>query len=109
MMSTRLVVLAVAVLVAGCGGAPERAREDGRRVTLYTHCGVVSATVEGELWLADPPLGEHNAPSGWDQNSETGAWRKLTADRAEFRTDSGKVAAFVRAQPGTEDPSAGCE
>jgi hypothetical protein len=95
----------VASLLAGCG----EQNEPERRITLYTHCGIVSATVDGQLWLADPPLGEHNPPPGWDQNSETGTWRRLSADRAEFRADERKVAFFVRAAPGTKDPNAGCE
>jgi hypothetical protein len=30
--------------------------EKGVPVALYTHCGVVSLTLKGRLWLADPPL-----------------------------------------------------
>ncbi|MFA6299270.1 MAG: hypothetical protein WCS84_16915 [Nocardioides sp.] len=78
-------------------------------VTVPSHCGVVSVTVDGQLWLADPPLGDHNPPPGWDENETSGSWVVLGPDRAEFRGDQGQRASFRRAAPGTPDPNTGCE
>lgn len=60
------VITAVAALVlAGCGTTREVAE---RPLSLYTHCGVLSAWVDGRLWLADPPLdhvvGTSTTPAG---------------------------------------------
>lgn len=78
-------------------------------VTVTSHCGVVSVIVDGQLWLADPPLGDHNPPPGWDENETSGSWVLLGPNRAEFRGDQGQRASFRRADPGTPDPNAGCE
>lgn len=79
------------------------------RFVLRTHCGVRSAEVDGVLWLADPPLGGHSSPPGWDEN-ETAGWFVVVADRrAEFRGAGGERALFRRARAGTQDPSEGCE
>jgi len=101
-------MLLAAIGVIGCGGVDEIAEQP---LTLYTHCGVWSTTVDGQLWLADPPLhdGSHNPLPGWDRNDTSGTWRDLRDGRAEFRADSGEVAHFVAAQPGEKDPNVGCE
>lgn len=44
----------------------------GVRVTVPSHCGVLSVTIDGQLWLADPPLGDHNPPPGWEENQTSG-------------------------------------
>lgn len=46
---------------------------------VYTHCGVVGTTVDGVLWLAEPPL--PGPPTGWDENETTGDFR-LTMRRS---------------------------
>lgn len=89
--------------------APAKHPVDTTQVTVSTHCGVVSVTVKGELWLAEPPLGDHNPPPGWDENRETGSFTTTGPDRAEFRTSTGQRASFVRAEAGTPDPNVGCE
>ncbi len=76
---------------------------------MGTHCGVVSTTVDGVLWLADPPLGDHNPPTGWDDNEESGVFAVQGPEDALFRADTGVEAHFVRADPGVPDPGAGCE
>jgi hypothetical protein len=95
--------LSFLLALGGCGG--------GKRVTLRTHCGVLSASVDGKLWLAAPPLsdGSGNPPPGWGENQTKGTWRQEDGKRATFRSDGGKVAHFVRARPGAKDPAAGCE
>jgi hypothetical protein len=89
--------------IEGCTGA--------KSVTLRTHCGVLSATVDGKLWLAAPPLsdGSGNPPPGWGENGTAGAWRQEGGTQATFRSNNGKVAHFVLARPGAKDPAAGCE
>lgn len=89
--------------------APHSQPVDASRVTVWTHCGVQSTYVKGELWLADPPLGDHNPPAGWNDPSETGTFTITGTDSAEFRTDSGQTATFVRAAPGADNPNTGCK
>lgn len=88
-----------------------RPSEKGVRIALYSHCGVVSLTVKGRLWLADPPLRDssHNPPPGWDENQTMGAFLISGLGRAVFQGDEGQRAAFRRAPLGAEDPNAGCE
>ena len=83
--------------------------EGGVRVAVYSHCGVVSLTVKGRLWLADPPLGDHNPPPGWDENETMGVLVRTGSGRAVFQGDGGQRAFFRRAPTGAEDPNAGCE
>jgi len=80
----------------------------GVRVSIRSHCGVRSTWVKGELWLADPPLGGHSAPPGWDGNATTGAFVVTSTGRAKFTGDGGQEALFRLADPGTVDPNAGC-
>jgi hypothetical protein len=83
--------------------------EKGVRVTVPSHCGVLSLTVKGRLWLADPPLGDHNPPPGWDENETMGVLLRTGPGRAVFKGDGGQRASFQRAPRGAEDPNAGCE
>lgn len=79
------------------------------RVTVPSHCGVLSVTVDNQLWLADPPLGDDNPPPGWDENQTSGRWVVIGPNRAEFRGDQGQRASFRKAAPGATDPNDGCE
>lgn len=81
----------------------------GTRTAISSHCGVNSTWFNGELWLATPPLGDHNPPPGWDENETTGTFEVTGPGRAEFRSDNGPVARFRLAEPGAPDPNAGCE
>ena len=96
--------LVLVLFAAGCGGEDE----EGRPLTIYTHCGVLSAYVDGQLWLADPPLRGGEPPRPWDENDTTGTWRETGDGRAVF-TAPGLEAQFVRAKPGEADPARGCE
>ena len=79
------------------------------RVSITSHCGVHSVWVRDELWLANPPLGGHGPPPGWDEN-ETAGWFVVTsAGHGEFRGEGGQKAFFRLAEPGALDPIAGCE
>lgn len=83
--------------------------EKGVRVAIRSHCGVVSLTSKGQLWLADPPLGDHNPPPGWDENVTMGVLVETGAGRAIFEGDGGQRASFQRAPHGVEDPNEPCE
>ena len=79
------------------------------RVTIRSHCGVRSAWVRGELWLASPPLGGHNPPPGWGENQTSGVFVITAHERGVFRGDAGQTAHFRLAGEGVADPNAGCE
>jgi len=82
---------------------------NGIRVAISSHCGVSSAWVTGELWLASPPLGGHNPPQGWGENETLGSF-VVTADRrAVFYGDGDQRARFRLAESGAVDPNEGCE
>jgi hypothetical protein len=76
--------------------------------SLDTHCGVLSAHVDGTLWIADPPIGDHHPPPGWGEN-ETSGFFSAGRGRAVFRGEGGQVALFRRARPSEPDPLATCE
>jgi hypothetical protein len=115
----------VSVVAAGCAAtAPtgpsaetsasatvSRAADEagGIRVAIRSHCGVRGAVVNGDLWLASPPLGGHNPPPGWDENQTRGRFLITGARRAVFNGDGGQRAHFRLAPEGTVDPNAGCE
>lgn len=81
----------------------------GVRVSVMSHCGVRSVTNAERLWLADPPLGNHNPPPGWDENETVGYFISKGPHRGEFRGDGGQRAAFRLAPADTKDPNTGCE
>ena len=81
----------------------------GVRVAVPSHCGVLSVTIEERLWLADPPLGDHNPPPAWDENETVGSFVETDAGRAEFYGDGGQRASFRRAPLGAENPNKSCE
>jgi hypothetical protein len=81
----------------------------GIRVSVASHCGVRGVWVDGELWLADPPLGGHNPPPGWDENVTVGWFVRTVRGRGVFHGDGGQRAVFRLAEAGTADPNAGCE
>lgn len=79
------------------------------RVSVPSHCGVLSVWVRGELWLADPPLGDHNPPPGWGENETSGTFVVTREGVGTFRGDAGQEADFRLADQGTADPNEGCE
>jgi hypothetical protein len=82
---------------------------NGIRVAISSHCGVRSVWVNGELWLASPPLGGHNPPRGWDENETLGYFLTTSEERGVFSGDGGQEAHFRLAEPGSADPNDGCE
>lgn len=83
--------------------------EESGRVAVPSHCGVSAVSLNGRLWLADPPLGGHNPPAGWDENETLGYLVVTRPDVAEFYGDGGQRAHFRLAPAGTTPPGAGCE
>lgn len=77
-----------------------------RRLSLFTHCGVSDADVDGVHWVADPPLGNGNPPDGWGNPETPGRWRQTGETTALFLADSGVAASFVRAE--SPDTGRGC-
>jgi hypothetical protein len=76
--------------------------------SLDTHCGVLSAVVDGTLWIADPPIGGDRPPPGWGE-TETSGFFVAGKGRAVFRGEDGQVALFRRARPNEPDPLASCD
>lgn len=123
----KVTLAAVAVLLTACGASSaeqadqqvpqvDRAtatplQQEGVRHVLYSHCGVVSTTVDGTLWLAEPPLRDdsNNPPAGWDENDTPGLFSQQTATEATFKADTGVEARFTKADAGASDPAADCE
>jgi len=60
----------------------------GKTFTVYTHCGVESARVNGRWWHAKPPLyGDTEGggpPPGWGNPFQEGTLTVEAADRAVF-------------------------
>jgi hypothetical protein len=98
----------VHITVAGDSDGESSASTVGIRLALTTHCGVRSATVKGELWLADPALGGHNPPPGWGENETVGRFTKTDPSHGVFVADGGLSATFRKAPPGATDPNMGC-
>lgn len=96
---------------AAAAATEQPSTQKGMRHILYSHCGVLSTTVEGVLWLAEPRLADDsgNPPPGWDENETPGLFRQTDSEHAVFVADSGVQARFTRAKPGESDPGAGCE
>jgi hypothetical protein len=77
---------------------------------LFVHCGASGTRFAGRDWDADPPVGDHNPPRGWEENRETGTMTLLSEDRAEFRSATdGRTVQFKPRPPGGPDPNAECE
>ena len=120
-----MVVAVFALSACGAGGSPQAEEQvqqigratatslpqEGVRHVLYSHCGIVSTTFDGALWLADPPLGadSHNPPAGWGENDTPGLFVKRTATESTFQGDSGVEANFIKATASASDPAAYCE
>lgn len=100
---------AVASPVGAASATPPA--QQGVRHVVYSHCGVVSTTVDGVLWLAKPRLADDsgNPPPGWDENDTAGLFRLTDTDHAVFTADSGVQANFTKAAAGVTDPTADCE
>ena len=96
----------------GCGGSPANSDAPGASVSikvgssapyrLYTHCGVLAASINGQIYYADPPLtdGSGNPPSGWGNPYDDGDMTLRTATTADFRDSAGHTAHFTSTPQG---------
>jgi hypothetical protein len=72
--------------------------------SLYTHCGVLSATINGGIFYAEPALsdGSGNPPSGWGNPYDSGQMSLTSPATAEFRDSAGNSAHFARLPQGPD-------
>ena len=121
-MKSGLLVLCVtvyAIPLAGCassGTVGATANAFGSSVSisvgssapydLYTHCGVLSATINGQIFYAAPVLsgGSGNPPPGWGNPYDGGEMTLRSLTTAEFHDPSGHSAQFARSPQGKGIP-----
>lgn len=89
----------------GCGYGPQP-RTDGpiavsqtKPYRLYTHCGVISITLNHKTFYADPALtdGSGNPPKGWGNPYDDGEVTLTSATTADFLDSDGHRAHFSSA------------
>ena len=73
---------------------------------LYTHCGVLSATINGQIFYAAPVLsgGSGNPPPGWGNPYDGGEMTLRSLTTAVFHDSSGHSAQFARSPQGKGIP-----
>lgn len=84
-----------------CAAQQQAPGSGGYRVALFIHCGVRDARVNGQRWMADPPLRLNGSPPpGWGANEAPGLFViDPSQTSATFHADSGKTAHFRPARP----------
>lgn len=107
-----LIGLAVTLALGGCASAgdlPANANATAVGVSvkvgsssaysLYTHCGVLSATFNGQTFYAAPPLsdGQGNPPRGWGNPYDAGRLTVTSETTVDFQDASGHFAHFAAA------------
>lgn len=105
MMRTHLIMTLSGVLVlAGCASAGHSTAAGGAGpspattpYSLYTHCGIIDARIDGTWYQAVPPLsdGSGNPPPGWGNPYQEGAIHKLSATEIMFTDTKGHKVRFV--------------
>ena len=63
--------------------------------TLYVHCGVRDAQFDGQVWMADPMLGNYNPPSDWTSDDSRGTIELVRDDLVVFKSVSGRTIKFI--------------
>lgn len=112
-----VVILAIGVVVSACSGdddvadGPAQADIDGDPpyglgaevgetydYTLYTHCGIEWARIDGVWWQAPTPLdgGNANPPPGWGNPYDDGELEIVDETRAIYRGGAGEDVEFER-------------
>jgi hypothetical protein len=88
---------------SGSGGtvtsAPSVRPVESIRFSVYSHCGIESARIDGHWWHADPPLYNDERtgpPEGWDNPYQEGRLTVESAERAVFEA-LGQQIVFVPA------------
>jgi hypothetical protein len=120
-MKTRAVAAIAGMLVlAGCGsahqaagsasaGGPPASTSPAVPYSLYTHCGIGWARIDGRWYQASPPLsdGSGNPPAGWGNPDQQGTIQMISGTEAEFTDSAGQHVRFVL-QPGATGPPQLC-
>lgn len=77
--------------------------------SLYTHCGIGWAHIDGRWYQASPPLsdGSGNPPAGWGNPDQQGTIQMISSTEAEFTDPAGHHVRFVL-QPGATGPARLC-
>ena len=90
----------------GMGGDLEMQPGQTAAYRLYTHCGVLSATINHTTFYGDPALGDGNGnpPAGWGNPFDDGEMTLTTATTADFNDHSGNRAHFT-ARPAGPTPT----
>ena len=85
---------------SGTPANPTTMAASGSPYSLYTHCGIHEALVQGTYFVADEALddGHGNPPEGWKNPYQPGAIT-VTGPKAIFRDDAGHTVTF-HARPG---------
>ncbi|BBH18578.1 hypothetical protein Back2_28650 [Nocardioides baekrokdamisoli] len=96
-------VLAVAALIAtmtGCSssdnGEEPHATPTSSPFSLYTHCGISRARINGQYYEAETHLsdGNDNPPKGWGNPYQHGTITLTSPSTAIFRDDRGHEVVF---------------
>jgi hypothetical protein len=102
-----LLAFTATTVLLPCGGSPANANAPGGSVSinigssapyrLYTHCGVLAATINGQTFYAEPPLsdGSGNPPAGWGNPYDDGDMTLRNATTADFHDTAGHAAHFT--------------
>ena len=106
-MKFRGSALLLVLAVAGCGSTTTPITPQGpsasvssRVVTafdLYTHCGIRSAKIGSDYYIASPVLddGEGNPPEGWGNPGQVGTMTVYGDGTAHFTAPGGLDADFL--------------
>jgi len=91
-----LVTGALVLALPGCGASGGPA-PSASAYSLYTHCGIREANVDGRWYVADTPLsdGSGNPPAGWGNPYQDGTITFLSPTRVEFSDTVGHQVTFT--------------
>jgi hypothetical protein len=103
--------LTSALALLACGGSPTTSTPgtsvsttvgSSAHYTLYTHCGVLAATINGQTYYAEPPITDDsgNPPAGWGNPYDDGDMTLRTATDADFHDSAGHTAHFTSTPQG---------
>ena len=84
---------------------------ESRAYRLYTHCGILYATINGTTFYADPALGDAsgNPPPGWGNPFDDGDMTLTTATTADFSDHAGNHAHFTSSPSGPTPTQLMCD
>jgi hypothetical protein len=99
----RPITLVLVVLATSCVSSssadPQQAVEEFSH-SLYTHCGIEYAEIDGRFWLADVddvPLLPLETQMEWDDPMDHGTMTILSGGSAVYRGDKGLLMRFTPA------------